>query len=103
LNELEFYLGGWTEDDFFYIPSSVIWSVNEDPGTFGDRDPVSQQEAFYPFDITEWLLPLDDNFGHVKETSNPTELKVFPIDLEIEPQFVQYGRRLWTHEEPPED
>lgn len=103
MNELEFYLGVWTEDDFFYIPSNIIWSVNEDPGIFGDRYPGTQQSSFYPFAIEEWLLPLDEDYGHIKETSNPTELKVIPADMAIEPRFIQYGRKLWTVEEPEDN
>lgn len=95
----EFYLGVWTEDSFFYIPNPTTWGVSDDPGSDGDLS----QGRFYPNIIEEWLLPLDESYGHIKETSNPTELKVIAKDLGIEAKYVQYGRRLWIEEEPPED
>ena len=97
MNEFEFYFGGWAEDNFFYIPQLVSWGYFEDPGADG-----SQHEGqFYPKrDATrDWLLPLDENLGHIRETSNPPELKVLPMDFDIEPRFIQHGRKLWVIEE----
>jgi len=54
------------------------WFVDDDPNGEG-----------------EWCLPTDYQ-QHVRETQNPSELRISPEDLEVTPSQVQIGCESWT-------
>lgn len=43
----------------------------------------------------EWLLPLDGDNQHLKDTSNIEELNVLPEDMDELPQDIQAGIDQW--------
>jgi len=44
----------------------------------------------------EWLLPLDGDHQHLKETQNVEELEVNPEDMDELPQDIQAGGNQWV-------
>jgi len=55
----------------------------------------SVEDTFY-LNQDDWLLPLDENLGHLKETANPEEFHVYPEDVDLEPENIQSGVKQWT-------
>lgn len=51
---------------------------------------------------SEWLLPLDGDNQHLKDTSNIEELNVLPEDMDELPQDIQAGLDQWITFSPVE-
>lgn len=49
----------------------------------------------FPTIQNEWVLPLDGDYQHLKDTSNVEELNVFPEDMDVNPEDIQVGADQW--------
>ena len=53
------------------------------------------------FDPGNWALP-KPNAQHIKETANVEDLRVFPEDMAVVPEQIQFGHAQWTDDDSVE-